>query len=166
MPSIFDFGGRDGLQSKMKVSQGSLPPYIDAAQPPTKKSPWHQIKELPFVHTFTMLMPDEMYQMVWTKLDAEVKTIKYAKVIMKLHEVLEGEFFTQFIKKGMPTPSHSAVDLSFWIIFFRDDVVAFSYACCSCILRPSAKAHQRTLCWLIALRLRLLLLLLPLRLCH
>lgn len=100
MPSIFDFGGRDGLQSKMKVSQGSLPPYIDAAQPPTKKSPWHQIKELPFVHTFTMLMPDEMYQMVWTKLDAEVKTIKYAKVIMKLHEVLEGEFFTQFIKKG------------------------------------------------------------------
>jgi ribonuclease P/MRP protein subunit RPP40 len=102
MPSIFDFAGSDAANSRMRVIQGSLPPYIDAAQPPTKKSPWRQIKELPFVHTFTMLMPDEMYQMIWNKLDAEVKTMKYAKVIMKLQEVLDGDFFTEYIKKGMP----------------------------------------------------------------
>lgn len=100
MPSIFDFAGNDAVESKMRVSRGSLPPYVDVAQPPTKRSPWRQIKELPFVHTFTILMPDETYQMIWNKLDAEVKTVKYAKMIMKLQEVLEGDFFTEYIKKG------------------------------------------------------------------
>lgn len=49
-----------------------------------------------------MLMPDEMYEIIWNALDAEVKKTKYAKVIMKLQEVLEGDFFTEYIKKGMP----------------------------------------------------------------
>jgi ribonucleases P/MRP protein subunit RPP40 len=101
MPSVFDFAtGDSGLNSKMHVSQGSLPPYIDPAQPPTKKSPWRQIKEMPFVHSVTLLMPDEFYELVWGKLDVESKTVKYSKVIMKLQEVLEGDFFTEYIKKG------------------------------------------------------------------
>lgn len=100
MPAIFDFGGKDAVDPKMHVSRGSLPAYIDASQPPTKRSPWRQIKELPFIHSFTMLMPEEMYQIVWDKLDAEAKSAKYAKVIMKLQEILEGDFFTEYIKKG------------------------------------------------------------------
>jgi ribonucleases P/MRP protein subunit RPP40 len=101
MPSIFDFAAGDGgLSSKMHVSHGSLPPYIDPTQPPTKKSPWRQIKEMPFIHSVTLLMPDELYELVWDKLDVESKKVKYAKVIMKLQEVLEGDFFTEYIKKG------------------------------------------------------------------
>lgn len=84
----------------MLVSQGYLPPYIDPVQTPSKKSPWRQIKEMPFVQSVTLLMPDEMYELVWNKFDAKSKKVKYAKVIMKLQEVLEGEFFTEYIKKG------------------------------------------------------------------
>jgi ribonuclease P/MRP protein subunit RPP40 len=122
MPAIFDFAGKDADDSKMLVSRGSLPPYIDASQPPTKRSPWRQIKELPFVHTFTILMPEEMDWVVWDKLDDEVKSVKYAKVIMKLQEVLEGDFFTEYIKKGTS-------------VMFLDHLTCFvvhARRCCCC----------------------------------
>ena len=101
MPSLFDFGTGPGPDSKIFVSQGSLPPYIDPAQPPTRKSPWRQIRELSFIHTVTMIMPEEMYQLVWDKIEADSKQLKYAKVILKLQEVLDGDFFTEYIKKGI-----------------------------------------------------------------
>lgn len=137
MPSIFDFAGSDAANSKMRVTQGSLPPYIDAAQPPPKKSPWRQIKELPFVSTLIMLMPDEMCQMIWNKLDAEVKTMKYAKVIMKLQEVLEGDFFTEYIKKGMPALLFARSTCSFGSVSRR---------CCLVlpVSRTAAHFHERT----------------------
>lgn len=137
MPSIFDFVGSDATDSKMRVTPGSLPPYVNAAQPPTKRSPWRQIKELPFVHTLTLLMPDEMYHMVWSKLDAEIKTMKYAKVIMKLQEVLEGDFFTEYIKKGMPALLCARSTCSFGSVSCR---------CCPMLPvgRTVASSHERT----------------------
>ena len=110
MPALFDFGARGGgHDSKMHVSQGSLPPYIDPSQPPTMKSPWRQINELSFVHSVTMLMPDELYNLVWNKINNERKTLKYSKVLMKLQEVLEGDFFTEYVRKGLSRPSTYAI---------------------------------------------------------
>ena len=123
MPSIFDFASNDAVDSKMHVSQGSLPPYVDAGQPPTKRSPWSQIQKLPFVQTLTMLMPDEMYEIIWNALDAEVKKIKYTKVIMKLQEVLEGDFFTEYIKKGMSAFTYECCLISLSLPF--DDMLSF-----------------------------------------
>lgn len=130
MPSIFDFASNDAVDPKMHVSQGSLPPYIDAAQPPTKRSPWCQIQKLSFIHTLTMVMPDEMYEIIWNALDVEVKKIKYAKVIMKLQEVLEGDFFTEYIKKGKPAFTYEYFLISLSLSF--DDMLCFRpTSCCT-----------------------------------
>jgi ribonuclease P/MRP protein subunit RPP40 len=123
MPSIFDFASNDAVDPKMHVSHGLLPPYIDAGQPPTKRSPWCQIQKISFIHTLTMLMPDEMYEIIWNALDAEVKKIKYAKVIMKLQEVLEGDFFTEYIKKGMSAFTYEYCLVNLSLPF--DDMLSF-----------------------------------------
>jgi ribonucleases P/MRP protein subunit RPP40 len=100
MTPVLDFSHGQQPDAKMHVSIGELPSYVDPAQPPTKKSPWRQIQNVPFVQTATMIMPNEMYKLIWDKIEAETKKLRYAKVIMKLQDVLEGAFFTEYIKRG------------------------------------------------------------------
>ena len=47
-----------------------------------------------------MTMPDELYSLVWDRINGEMKKARYAKVIMKLEDVLTGDFFTDYVKKG------------------------------------------------------------------
>lgn len=86
--------------SKIFTTLGTLPSYIDRSQPPTKKQPWRAINEVGFIRCVEMILPEELYDLIWTKVEEEMKSIKYAKVIMKLEDVLEGDFFTEYIKKG------------------------------------------------------------------
>ncbi|RMZ76785.1 hypothetical protein DV737_g4671, partial [Chaetothyriales sp. CBS 132003] len=50
------------------MTRAALPPYIDLAQPPTKRSPWQQVRETPFVRTATLVMPEQVYQHVITSI--------------------------------------------------------------------------------------------------
>lgn len=91
-------GGRP--VQKTHVHMGQLPGYIDPKQPPTRKSPWKIINDTPFVQGVSMILPEELYEVIWDKIEVAAKRVEYAKVIMKLQDVLDGDFFTEYVKKG------------------------------------------------------------------
>ena len=109
---MLDFlGEKNGRpESKIFTTLGMLPGYIDRNQPPTKKPPWRVINDVSFVKSVEMVLPEELYEIMWTKVEQELKPVKYAKVIMKLEDVLDGDFFTEYIKKGKPMGSFSFCD--------------------------------------------------------
>lgn len=102
---MLDFLGEKNARPDAKIftSLGTLPSYVDRCQPPTKKQPWRAINEVGFVRSVEIVLPDELYEAIWAKVEEglkAVKAVKYAKVIMKLQDLLEGEFFNGYIKKG------------------------------------------------------------------
>lgn len=99
---MFDFLQDTNARPDAKIftTLGALPSYIDRKQPPTKKQPWRAISEIGFVRSVEMILPDELYDMIWEKVEEDLKPVKYAKVFMKLQDVLDGDFFTEYIKKG------------------------------------------------------------------
>lgn len=101
---MLDFlGAKNGRpESKIFTTLGRLPSYIDRKQPPTKKLPWRAIDDVGFVKSVEMILPEELYEIIWTKVEQELKPVQYARVIMKLEDVLNGAFFTDYIKKGKP----------------------------------------------------------------
>lgn len=48
-----------------------------------------------------LILPEEVYELCQQELDGDIGTLRYARVNMTLLEVLSGDFFTQYIKKGM-----------------------------------------------------------------
>jgi len=103
MPSaLFPFAtNQDRLDPKLNVTLGTLPAYIDAKQPPTKKAPWRQTtRGIPFAQSATLVFPDELYRVIWEAVQMELVRWRYAKVVMKLGEVLDGDFFTRYVKRG------------------------------------------------------------------
>lgn len=109
---MLDFlGEKNGRpESKIFTTLGTLPGYIDRNQPPTKKLPWRAINDVSFVKSVEMVLPEELYEMIWTKVEQDLKPVKYARVIMKLEDLLDGAFFTEYIKKGKPMGSFSLCD--------------------------------------------------------
>ena len=99
-PYMFHFSAHEGSEPKTLVSVGTLPGHIDPAAPPTKKQPWKTINDVPFVQSLSLILPGELYDVVWNKIRDELKQARYAKVIMKLQDVLEDSFFTQYVKRG------------------------------------------------------------------
>jgi hypothetical protein len=100
--TMLNFSGEKTARpdSKIYTTLGTLPSFINRNQPPTKKQPWRAINEVGFVKSVEMILPEELYQLIWRKVEEETKPVKYARVIMKLKDVLDGEFFTEYIKKG------------------------------------------------------------------
>lgn len=60
------------------------------------------------LRSVNMILPEELYDIIWDKIEDERKNARYAKVIMKLQDLLEGAFFTEYIKKGDLLPQQSA----------------------------------------------------------
>ncbi|KAJ9606600.1 hypothetical protein H2200_008608 [Cladophialophora chaetospira] len=85
---------------KVIVTAGQLPGYVAASQAPSKRPPWRTIRETSYVNSVTVILPDDLHQAIWDGIDVDVSKPKYAKVIMKLEDVLQGDFFTEYIKKG------------------------------------------------------------------
>jgi ribonucleases P/MRP protein subunit RPP40 len=98
MSTLFPSGSAS--TPKTFVSLGQLPGYVAPSQAPTKQAPWRAIREVSHVNSTTVNLPDELYHIIWDSVDADISKPKYAKVIMKLEEVLEREFFTEYIKQG------------------------------------------------------------------
>lgn len=48
---MLKFGKTDGPEPKCHATLGTLPPYIDLKQPPTKKKPFGVINDCPFVQS-------------------------------------------------------------------------------------------------------------------
>jgi ribonuclease P/MRP protein subunit RPP40 len=47
-----------------------------------------------------MVLPEELYELVKDKLDADDVVLKYARVFMSLLDIVSGDFFNQYCKAG------------------------------------------------------------------
>lgn len=47
-----------------------------------------------------MVLPEQLRHLIWQNIEESIKSPKYIKVILKLQDLLEGEFFNEYIKLG------------------------------------------------------------------
>ena len=48
-----------------------------------------------------LVLPQELYDVVWKDVEAKISNTQYSRVIMSLSEILEGNFFNKYIKIGI-----------------------------------------------------------------
>jgi ribonuclease P/MRP protein subunit RPP40 len=48
-----------------------------------------------------LILPEEIHELCQQELDGHLGTLRYTQVNMSLLEVISGEFFTEYIKKGI-----------------------------------------------------------------
>lgn len=77
---------------------GTLPPFVDPKQPPTKRQPFAALTTQKWVSTLDMLLPSDIAKGILEEVGG--KTVRYAKVIMNLGDLLEGPLFTEGVKSG------------------------------------------------------------------
>ncbi|KAF5022336.1 hypothetical protein F66182_5623 [Fusarium sp. NRRL 66182] len=74
--------------------------HVDTKQAPQKGKPWSATKSLDFIHKVDLILPAEAYDPVREQLADAQKRPRYSKVVMSLGDILQGDFFTEYIKKG------------------------------------------------------------------
>lgn len=84
--------------SPRSFTVGTLPSFIDSAQPPVKRQPFAAIRTQKAVSSLSLVLPKELAVLVEQELASRER--KYAKVIMKLENLLEGDLWTEGVKKG------------------------------------------------------------------
>lgn len=77
---------------------GTLPAYVDPAQPPTKKQPFAALRAQKWISSLEVMLPREIAGIV--RQDLASRFLRYAKVMLKLHDLLDGDLFTEGIKRG------------------------------------------------------------------
>ena len=58
-----------------------------------------------------LVLPQELYDVVWKDVEAKISNIEYSRVIMSLSEILEGDFFNNYIKIGTSSFDHVFVEM-------------------------------------------------------
>jgi hypothetical protein len=58
------------------------------------------VREVACCDTVRVALPEDLYHIIWDSVMANCPRPKYARVIMKLEQILSGDFFTKYIKKG------------------------------------------------------------------
>lgn len=89
-----------GPSPKIHITSGPLPSHFAASQAPTKRLPWRAIRDVDIVHSTTAVLPDELYQVIWQDVENGMADLQYAKVSMKVEELLSGAFFNDHVKRG------------------------------------------------------------------
>ncbi|KAH7095810.1 ribonuclease P 40kDa subunit-domain-containing protein [Paraphoma chrysanthemicola] len=84
--------------TKVYFTHSILPSYIDPQNVSTKKQPFTTTNKQHFSHTVDLILPAEIYELVQQKIDTI--TSQYARVHMKLGEILESDFLDSYIKQG------------------------------------------------------------------
>lgn len=97
----------DRRPQKCLITSSTLPAFIDPSQPPQKPAPFGALWALKWCHTVDILLPAELRDIIKETEARQLELAritkqndKYAKVIMKLGWVIEGDFFNEYIKKG------------------------------------------------------------------
>ncbi|KAI1467678.1 ribonuclease P 40kDa subunit-domain-containing protein [Daldinia caldariorum] len=98
---MFSFSAPSVHQSsKCFVTYGVMG-HPDPQNLPTKGKPWSTLLSQDFVYKVDLILPAELTQLVKDKLIGDPSRAPvFYKVIMKLGQVLEGDFFTEYIKIG------------------------------------------------------------------
>ena len=98
--------------TKTFFSHSLLPSYIDPANTSTKKKPFTTFISQPYSHTLDLVLPAEIWELVALHLAATDNERVYARVWMKLGDVLEEEFLDAYIRNGsMSILSEGRVDV-------------------------------------------------------
>ncbi|TAQ88516.1 hypothetical protein B7494_g3154 [Chlorociboria aeruginascens] len=74
--------------------------HLDPTRPSTKRKPFAPILNHRFVQKVEFLLPEEIYQIIKNDVFADRMSPVYSRVILPLKELVEGDFFTEYIKKG------------------------------------------------------------------
>ncbi|KAI1074061.1 ribonuclease P 40kDa subunit [Whalleya microplaca] len=86
--------------SKCFVTYGIMG-HPDPKQIPNKGKPWNALLGQDFIHKVDLILPEEMLDLVKDRaIDEPGRVPIYYRVIMTLGQVLEGDFFTEYIKIG------------------------------------------------------------------
>ncbi|KAI1767794.1 ribonuclease P 40kDa subunit [Hypoxylon sp. FL1150] len=83
--------------SKCFVTYGVMG-HPNPEQVPSKGKPWSTVLAQDFVHRVDLILPEELLQLVRDKIAG--RTLTFYKVIMPIGQILEGNFFTEYIKIG------------------------------------------------------------------
>lgn len=109
----------DRRPQKCQTTVTHLPSHIDASQPPQKRKPFDALWALNWCHTVDVLLPAELRDVIARTEARQIElgrlkssNDKYAKVIMKLGDVLEGSFFNEYIKRGEVVLSNGDVRMA------------------------------------------------------
>jgi ribonuclease P/MRP protein subunit RPP40 len=85
--------------TKIYFTHSILPLYVDPQNVSTKKQPFATFNKQKFSHTLDLILPEDIYELVQQKLFA-FENGQYARVHMKLSEIIEAEFLNGYIKQG------------------------------------------------------------------
>jgi ribonucleases P/MRP protein subunit RPP40 len=102
---LFEFDSAGRREPKTYVHVGHLPASVHPEHSPTKRSPWRMVSNAPFLKSVNLILPKDLYAIIWDKIEDETKKACYTKVILKLQDLLDGAFFTEYIKKGNASSS-------------------------------------------------------------
>lgn len=86
-------------ESKCYVTHGQLG-HVDPKQPPLKRKPFAAILNHDFLHRAELILPEELYNIIKADFFNALTEAAYSKVTLPLRAFLEGDFFTEYIKKG------------------------------------------------------------------
>ncbi|QIX02237.1 hypothetical protein AMS68_007754 [Peltaster fructicola] len=92
--------GRDERSPKNIIFINQLPVYIDKDQPPTKKEPFRTICNQHYCHCLSVLASTDYAAEGLQQVLDRNGTLHYARVHMKLLDVVSGAFFDDYIKTG------------------------------------------------------------------
>lgn len=74
--------------------------HVDPAQPPSKGKPWTTLASRDFIHQVDVILPQEVFGLFQQKVLDKHKPPQYKRVTMTLGQVLEKDFFQEYIKIG------------------------------------------------------------------
>ncbi|KAI5291736.1 hypothetical protein KEM54_001039 [Ascosphaera aggregata] len=98
---MLGFETLDDLQREYcKTIISSLPRFVDPEQPPKKKLPFSTIHRHPFIHNVQLLLPQDLFDAVWSSRLRDTSTSQYVNVKMSLSDLLEADFFSRYVKTG------------------------------------------------------------------
>jgi ribonuclease P/MRP protein subunit RPP40 len=101
--NMLDIHRPDPTQNtKVYFSHSVLPSYIDPQNVSTKKKPFSAFNKQKYSHSLDLILPEEIYELVKDELrrsDGPARA-QYARVHMKLGEILDKEFLDGYIKQG------------------------------------------------------------------
>ncbi|KAF2198656.1 hypothetical protein GQ43DRAFT_443139, partial [Delitschia confertaspora ATCC 74209] len=114
---MFDFTNPSTPSPKCYFTHSLLSSYVDPTHLPNKKQPFSTISKQPFSHNLDLVLPEEIYDIVRNDLflasqpqlqPQNINTntatspvnLQYARVYMKLGDILSGDFFNQHVKQG------------------------------------------------------------------
>ncbi|KAK5137372.1 hypothetical protein LTR08_008950 [Meristemomyces frigidus] len=95
-----DVCGGDRVKPKCYFTQATLPTFVDHGQPPMKKKPFSTVAKQSFSHTLDVVLLASAVDRFSQALASGPGTLHYARVHMKLSELVAGDFFDQYIKSG------------------------------------------------------------------